>query len=147
MGVEQVRIGKMVIGLLNREKKSYRAIRNYPADVARKLDAYGIDADTVQKFPEWGVETVEIEERRGDSVRLYTMSAETWMNGIVGQLGDKGLPHFFVRLDKLPKPEVLRRSLCLKPLLCCGLKCCDASGHFKLQPLHLCPRCGARTPS
>lgn len=147
MPVERIMLGKMVIGFLNRDKKTYRVIRNYPHDVARKLDAYGIDSDTVTRFPEWGVETVEVEERRDGSVRLYTMTAETWTNGVSGSLGDKGLPHHFVPLDKLPKPEVLRRSLCLKPLLCHGKRCVDASGHFKAQPLHLCPECHTRTPN
>jgi hypothetical protein len=135
---EKVKLGRMTIGLLDAERKVYRVEREYPGDVARRYDAYGIDADTVQRMHQLGVTTVEILEKRGRGRRIYVTPIQEWVDAPVDHLGEKGLPHAFVRLADLPKPVVLRGTPCDKRLGCCGRgRCAEPIGHWKpLPPIH-----------
>lgn len=143
---ERVRLKGRTIGVYDANTKTYRAIRHFPRDVARKFQAYGIDANAVQDLAAQGCETVQIEERRGESIRLYTFPFEVWQDARVDTLGGTGLSHNFVPFTAFPKAEILRHESCGRRLPCCSKGRCRArSGHWKEKEAHECNACHTRT--
>lgn len=147
MTFEVVKVRGLTIGLLDPVAGVYRIERRYPKDVARKLNAYGIDCTALETAKARGVHTVEVDEHKGQALRRYTHPIDDWLHGIKGSLPN-GLPHYFLPLRELGPGVVLRVEPCGRRMLCCSVgACAESVGHFKTAPLHRCGKCGDRRPN
>lgn len=144
MTFEVVKVRGLTIGLLDPDAGVYRVERRYPGDVARKLNAYGIDCTALEAAKARGVHTVELDEHRGQALRRYSHPIEDWLTSYKGSLPN-GLPHYFLPLRELGPAVVLRAEACGRRMLCCGGgSCAEPVGHFRAQPQHRCGKCGDR---
>lgn len=59
-----LRVGKKTLGLIDSAAGVYRIFRHHRTHHCRRYDAYGIQADVLERLKELGVRTVEVDEER-----------------------------------------------------------------------------------